>query len=79
MTVWISKYALTKGIFQLEVKSTSEDGNAVYGKGWEDAYHGKGKEWHETKEQAVIRAEEMRKKKIASLQKQISRLEKLKF
>jgi hypothetical protein len=36
-------------------------------------------DWHETKEAAIARAEVMRKKKLASLKKQISRLEALSF
>lgn len=32
MRVWITKYALTTGIFEMEVESQSEDGTGVYGK-----------------------------------------------
>lgn len=42
-------------------------------------YHEEGKEWHRTKESAIAKAEEMRKKKIASLQKQIKKLENINF
>ena len=38
--VWISKYALTQGIYEMEVERKSEDGSAVYGKAWNEAYHG---------------------------------------
>ena len=31
MRVWITKYALTTGIFEMEVESQSEDGTGVYG------------------------------------------------
>lgn len=79
MKVWITKYALTKGIFEMEVESQSEDGKGVYGKVWSDGYHGEGKEWHRTKESAIRRAEEMRQKKIARLKNQIEKLEQMKF
>lgn len=42
-------------------------------------YHGDGKEWHKTKESAIAKAEEMRRKKIAILKKQIKALEGIKF
>lgn len=48
-------------------------------KGTIQYYHGKGDEWHETKESAIAKAEEIRKKKINSLKKQIEKLEKMKF
>lgn len=38
-----------------------------------------GNEWHRTREEAVARAEQMRAAKIASLKKQIAKLEKLSF
>lgn len=79
MKVWISKYALSTGIFEMEVESVSEDGEAVYGKELFQSFHGKGKEWHEFEEDAKRRAEEMRQKKISSLNKQIDKLQKMRF
>lgn len=79
MKVWITKYALTRGVFEMEVESQSEDGTAVYGKSLNDCYHGEGREWHRTKVSAIKKAEEMRQKKIESLKKQIKKLEQLKF
>ena len=40
-------------------------------------YHGN--DWHKKKEDAVLRAEVMRIKKIESLKKQIEKLNKMKF
>ena len=77
--VYITTYALTQGIYEMEVISKSDDGKAVYGKAWNESYHGEGKEWCRTKEEAIKRAEEMRKKKICSLEKQIEKLNSLKF
>ena len=84
MKVWITKYALSKtGIFEIENASICE---GLYGKGMiRDAdvkfayYHDEGKEWHRSYEAACVRAEQMRKAKIATLRKQIARLEALTF
>lgn len=79
MNVWITKYALTKGIFQLEANpcigfsGMIEAAHAQY----PTIYHEP--DWRSTREEAVARAGEMRRKKIESLKKQISRLENLKF
>ena len=42
-------------------------------------FHGEGREWHRTKESAIDKAEEMRKKKIETMKKQIEKLEKMEF
>jgi len=84
MKVWITKYALSKGILVEEVELTTHEmvsvvktepkdyGPTVY-------FHGKGRDWHETYEDAKTKAETMRTKKIASLERQISRLKRLLF
>ena len=83
MKVWITKYALTKGIEEADVELTSTADLVVERSsgalGCDQYYHGKGKEWHQTKIEAIQRAEEMRKKKIDSLRKQIEKLEKMTF
>lgn len=85
MKVWISKYALTQGIFEAEVTSNCLDvdptGNmiATCEGSYMAHYHGEGREWHKDKQSAIAKAEEMRKKKIASLKKQIEKLEKMEF
>lgn len=79
MKAWITKYALTKGILERSIRSfdgeTAED---ITGGHLRAKYYRKG-EWHESKISAIEKAEEMRKKKIASLKKQIEKLEKMKF
>lgn len=80
MKVWITKYALTKGILEKEAEECGD--NTVIVKKDEYlpcCYHTEGKEWHRTKESAIQRAEEMCHKKIESLKKQIENLEKMKF
>lgn len=78
MKVWITKYALTQGIFEAEADE-SEIFRGMIAVSPFEFYHGEGKEWHKTKESAISRAEEMRKKKISSLKKQIKKLENMKF
>jgi hypothetical protein len=76
MKIWNSKYALTEGLIEQECEgvdsSTVRVGSMRY-------LYGEGKEWHRTRESASARAEVMRKAKIASLRKQLARLEALRF
>lgn len=77
MKVWITKYALTRGIFEMEVKSMSKDGSAVYGETWRDAYYSR--DWYKRKTDAVKRAKEMRKREIARLENKIKKLKEKRF
>lgn len=80
--VWITKYALTEGIqfVDAEVSDCASSmvsyGNVGYGSQYA---HGEGKDWHRTPESALKRAEEMRKKKIASMSNSMKKLEAMKF
>ena len=75
MKVWITKYALTKGIFELKVRS--DGGEVVIGaESLSPYYYG---EWSKTKQEAVEIAEQMRLEEIAYLKNQIEKLEKMKF
>lgn len=79
MRVWITKYALTTGIYEIEAEIT-ENGSAFdMHASLPTFYNKEGKDWHRTKEDAIQKAEAMRQKKIVSLKKQIEKLEKLKF
>jgi hypothetical protein len=75
MTVYITKYALSQGILTAEAKECSQTGmvNCVD----LGIFHGYDKNWTDSKEKALEIAKEMKQKKIASLQKQIRKLEKL--
>lgn len=79
-TFWITKFALTRGVYSIEAKDPAKsifpDTLPVGGL---ENIHGEGRDWHRTRESAVARAEEMRVAKIASLSKQIARFEKLSF
>jgi hypothetical protein len=80
MKVWITKYALAKGIIECEGVITTIHPNMVEVMCpgiWERYFHKP--HWHTTRKDAVSRAEEMRVKKLASLQKQIARLDAMWF
>lgn len=82
MKVWISKYALTQGL-QTAIAEGEPTGStcmiSVKDKYGYMYFHGEGKDWHRTPESAVIRAEQIRKRKIASHQKAIKALNELNF
>lgn len=84
-TFWISKYAISQGIFTVEIEDPSDahDNMLVIraqGKiGHTQYYHGEGRDWHRTKDSANKKAETMRIAKITSLKKQIVKLDKMKF
>lgn len=81
MKVFITKYALSAGIQEEDVEICREDVSMCSYRTARmscDNYLN-GNEFHKTREEAVRHAESMRVKKIASLQKQLAKLEKLKF
>jgi hypothetical protein len=84
MQVWITKYALTKGVILVEDAEDCGDEYATRmircpSLGSFAVFHGEGKEWHKTKESAIAKAEEMRTKAIAAHLKGIAKLEKMRF
>lgn len=81
MKVYISKYALTTGIIEIEAEiceSVSMDMIKDINRK-SDYYHGEGKEWHRTKESAIRQANTMRERKLKALHTQINKLNKLTF
>lgn len=74
--MWCSKYALTDGV--KEHKGECENG-LFYPEGWKFTNWRIGRDVHETRQIACVAAEKMRKKKIASLEKQIKRLKAISF
>lgn len=78
MKVWITRYALTKGIVETEGEILQDKSLKVTSGEYRGAWF-----WHKdfelTEEDAKVRAEEMRMKKIDSLKKRILKLEKKKF
>lgn len=85
MKVYVTKYALTTGIQELEAETTGVEGMicipADRSKGWtlEQLFHGQGREWHTDRAAAVAKAETMRQAKIASVKKQLAKLEAMTF
>ena len=84
--VWITKYALSKGIFTAEAEVCTEGPSpcgmiTVPGSQslMDCRYHGQGRDWHTSEASAKAKAEKMRSKKIASMKKQIKKLEGIRF
>jgi hypothetical protein len=77
--LWLSKYALTDGVKEVESKCAESAGEKYISLvGWWNSFR-MGREIWLTKAEAIAAAEAMRVKKIASLRKQIAKLEKLSF
>jgi len=83
MKVWVTKYALSEGILELDAALYKTDGMQEYVVVRNERFPCRtffcANEWHYTKEAAIARAEEMRIKKLQSLNKQIKKLSALKF
>ena len=80
MKVYVSKYALANGIQEMDdMELFVYDNGARKYVANHKHYLLLGKGAHETREAAVAAAEEMRQEKIASLRKQLARLESLTF
>ena len=79
MKVWVTKYALSKGITEYECRPKSTDSTRVYPVEFSWTGFTIGRDAHTTKKEALQEAEKMRVKKILSLRRQIEKLEKLKF
>jgi len=75
ITAYVTAYALSKGIIEAIGKVNHNISSAMFSYGRYGNAHGK--DWHRTKEDAIARAENMRTQKIASLKKQIEKLEKM--
>lgn len=76
MKVWVTKYALTQGLFEMNAEIINRGTHHVYAKG-------KGptggniftREWTKTREEAVEKAEKMKKARITSLKRSIANLQ----
>ena len=77
ITAWVTKYALTLGIKKVDgiIPHAISSGMLCYG----DRETAHGNDWHRTEDEAIAKAEQMRVKKIAALEKQIAKLKKLSF
>ena len=79
MKVWITKYALTQGVYRCDVETFDDSPRMVKDAGSMVPMYYHGNDWHETSDEAVAKAEKMRAAKIASLEKQIAKLRRLDF
>jgi hypothetical protein len=77
ITAWVTRYALTSGVRKVDGEVCHEISSKMVAYGKSEYAHND--DWHRTPEAALAKAEDMRTKKIASLRKQIQKLEKIKF
>jgi hypothetical protein len=85
MRIWVTKYALTKGIKVYDNATIDEDNpqhvtapsNEWGALNREVSYRGEGSNWHRSEGSALERAEDMRQSKIKALKKQAAKLEKM--
>jgi hypothetical protein len=77
-TLWVTKYALSGGIRQAELSQSLSDDKYWYDRSMM-MHFVMGVDCFQSQVDAVANAEARRKDKIASLQKWIAKLEKLKF
>lgn len=81
MKVWITKYALSSGIFEEEGEIYNDKSMLILKRPgrYQEIFHGEGKEWHRSKEAAAARLIVLKEKKIQSLLKQINKIESINF
>ena len=82
MKIWITKYALTKGILCVDAEEGYDASSMMIYEdeiGHRTYVHGEGREWHMTLDSAVTKANDMKCAKINSLKKQLKKLEALEF
>lgn len=77
--VYVTKFALTKGIFETiaDVSENYPNLASASAHNFRDIYHKPF--WHTTREEAVAQAEKMRIAKIKSVEKQLKKLQNMKF
>ncbi len=76
MKVFVTKYALTKGILEIEGR-VSESFPTMFMGSRTQTFHGK--DWHRTREMAIVRAEQLRLNRLTSLQLAINKMRVMKF
>ena len=78
MKVFVTKYALTEGVYVDDVEPSGVCESMVSSK-TRELTHYHGKDWHTDRDSALRRAEVMRARKIHSLEDSIARLKGLRF
>ena len=79
MEIYVTKYALTTGIIKHDAEVTNDMAVVHEPNSFGMYFHGEGKDWHKTKESALERAEEMRIRKLQSLDKQTKKISAMIF
>lgn len=74
MKAWITKYALTQGVFVQNVEHEGDGMVSDKSSRFAAYYHGEGHDWHRTRESAVRRVEEMRTAAIKAAQRKLDKL-----
>ena len=74
--VWVTKYVLSEGFIR-DAHVEICDSSMVFERRRDVYYHGK--DCHRTRQDAVIRAEEMRDKAIEAARRRLAKLEKMVF
>ncbi|MFP1808905.1 hypothetical protein [Lonsdalea quercina] len=80
-TFYVTKYALTVGIIAVQgrIADTSPNMLCYITDDWRYTQYAHGKEWHDNLADAIADCERRRKAKLASIEKQRQKLEKLEF
>lgn len=82
MKVWITKYAMSSGVFTAEAsKSTGFEGMCFVRAKKRRKFAGyfDGSDWHTDEAKAIEQFNQMKQSKIASLKKQLAKVEALEF
>ncbi len=79
MKVWITKYALTKGLYEEEIEPPRAGSDYVYTKGPYRVQFRLGKDAFVDRKQAVKEADRLRRNKINSLKRQVQSLTEMTF
>ena len=77
MKLWITTWALTRGIFEVDGEICEHNAKCVMFKLGGFNRGASGSEWHRNIEDACRRVSEMRTKKIKNLKRQIAKIEEL--
>lgn len=82
MKIWNTKYCLTGGITEHEVEECFTAGMVEIpktDKSFAVYLHGEGREWHRSFADAVFRANEIKIKKLQSLDRQVKKISAIEF
>lgn len=81
MKAYVTKYALTEGILEVECDEHQNGGYLSFpspqNPNWD--IHASRNQWRKTRDEAVALSNAMRDKKVKNLKAQVARLEALKF